>query len=62
MIRPTPLDDLRRPHPDQARIDREAVELLLRSVATSGGRAAPTDSKTLLKGPPFRGEPVQPGV
>jgi hypothetical protein len=31
MIRPTPLEDLRRPHPDQASIDREAAELLLRS-------------------------------
>ncbi|HSB90956.1 MAG TPA: hypothetical protein VLD63_13125 [Anaerolineales bacterium] len=31
MLRPTPLEELRRPHPDQASIDREAAELLLRS-------------------------------
>ena len=31
MIRSTPLEELRRPHPDQASIDREAAELLLRS-------------------------------
>ena len=31
MVRPTPLPELRQPHPDQARIDRDSVELLLRS-------------------------------
>jgi hypothetical protein len=31
VVLPTPLDELRRPHPDQARIDREAAAVLLRS-------------------------------
>lgn len=28
-MQPTPIDDLRKPHPDQKRIDAEAVRLLL---------------------------------
>lgn len=31
MVRPTPLSELRQRHPEQARIDRDSVELLLRS-------------------------------
>jgi hypothetical protein len=31
MVRPTPLPELRQPHPEQARIDRDSAELLLRS-------------------------------
>ena len=32
MFRPTPIDQLRRPHPEQDRIDAESVQLLRRTV------------------------------
>ena len=32
MFRPTPIDQLRRPHPEQERIDAESVQLLRRTV------------------------------
>jgi hypothetical protein len=42
VIQPTPLEQLRRPHPDQVRIDREAAELLRRTaLPDSVLRAAP---------------------
>ena len=32
MFRPTPIDELRRPHPEQERIDAESVRLLRKTV------------------------------
>ena len=32
MFRPTPVDELRRPHPEQERIDAESVRLLRKTV------------------------------
>jgi hypothetical protein len=43
-MRATPIDELRQPHPDQKRIDAEAVRLLL---ATAPAGYAKKDGKTV---------------
>jgi hypothetical protein len=66
MIRPTPLEELRRPHPDQASIDREAAELLLRSSGLIRTRtpisAKRGDIQTLLDDVLDRGLGLRPGA
>jgi hypothetical protein len=47
----TGVDELRKPHPDQARIDAESAHLLRASAHKSGGRGSWMPPSSVGKGP-----------
>jgi hypothetical protein len=51
MLRPTPIDQLRQPHPDQERIDAESVRLLRETVARRLDRIPHRPQAPALRGP-----------
>jgi hypothetical protein len=67
MVRPTPLSELRQPHPDQARIDRDSAELLLRSAGLAhltlppSSLSAESETSAGMRRT-VRGGPLQAGV
>jgi len=48
-IRPTPLDDLRQPHPEQAQIDADGAALLRARQARVGDALCDRESDSLLE-------------
>jgi hypothetical protein len=58
MFKPTPIDQLRQPHPDQARIDAEAARLLRDTARGRLDRIPHRPSLRPLNGPGGTGTPA----